>query len=474
MSSISCSKNQPPPPPPPGDTTGNVYYVSLNGNDNNPGTYDQPWRNPGYASRQLKPGDTLIILGGTYILRQYDDDIIKPPSGNPNAWITIKGQENNRPILAGREALATAIDLSGVSYVRIENLEITHDPNAQGEAVYFWDGILIVGRPASHIVLKDLYIHHIDGMGMNFQDVEDLQILNCNIEYCGFGAIGGPEGAYGGWKNVRIEKCRLAYSGRYYQGVFDNPENPYDRSDGFGIESSEGLIYIIDTIAEYNKGDGLDSKAERTLISGCIVANNTCDGVKLWGDGSRIENTLIYGRRYGDPTPAPWAAIVISSVSRSNARFEIVNVTVDDCVGENYLMYFQYPDESDPNTLLPIPVLLRNNIFCGRGPECPIYMGECVTPTIDHNLFYFPNSLWVLQHGENQYTSQDISSLGPGNKYGDPLFENPAILGQVGDYHLRNGSPAIDSGTSEGAPNKDLDKNSRPQGNGYDMGCYER
>lgn len=102
------------------------------------------------------------------------------------------------------------------------------------------------------------------------------------------------------------------------------------------------------------------------------------------------------------------------------------------------------------------------------------FIWESVTPTIDHNLFYFPNSLWVLQHGENQYTSQDISSLGPGNKYGDPLFENPAILGQVGDYHLRNGSPAIDSGTSEGAPNKDLDKNSRPQGNGYDMGCYER
>lgn len=72
---------------------GAVYYVAPNGNNSNPGTRERPWATPGYGSRQLRPGDTLIILGGRYVLREYDADIITPPSGTATAWITIKGEK---------------------------------------------------------------------------------------------------------------------------------------------------------------------------------------------------------------------------------------------------------------------------------------------------------------------------------------------------------------------------------------------
>jgi hypothetical protein len=48
----------------------------------------------------------------------------------------------------------------------------------------------------------------------------------------------------------------------------------------------------------------------------------------------------------------------------------------------------------------------------------------------------------------------------------------PRFVGN-GDYHLTELSPCIDKGTSEGAPDYDLEGNKRPQGNGYDMGAYE-
>jgi hypothetical protein len=443
---------------------GNVYYVSPEGADASAGSLDAPWATPGYGSRQLQAGDTLVILGGTYVLSEYDAHILIPPSGTAEAWVTIMGEEGNRPLLAGRDDLAMAIDLSGASYVRVVNLEITHDPEANGEGLYFRDGIEAMERPASHIVLEDLYIHHLDEFGLDFQDVDDLQIFNCQIEYCGFGAIGGPEGAEGGWRNVLIQGSRLSYNGHYYQGS-DGTNRPYDRPDGFGIEASAGPIEIVDTVAEHNYGDGLDSKAANTTISRCIVANNSCDGIKLWGENSRVENTLIYGRGDGDPEPTPWSAIVIHTET-PNALFELVNVTVDDALGENYLMHVQY-DYPD----VPIDVVIRNSIFRGAGPGCPIFASAATNLTLEHNLFYFPDSDAALEWGEESYTADSIGQVGTGNVYGDPLFVSPA-WGSEGDYELQDASPAINAGLAEGAPTDDLQgspRNAQP-----DLGAYER
>jgi hypothetical protein len=441
-----------------------VYYVSPDGDDANAGSLEAPWATPGYGSRQLQPGDTLVILGGRYVLSEYDADILIPPSGTGEAWVTIMGEEGNRPVLAGSNNLVTAIDLSGASYVRVQNLEITHDSEASGEGLYFRDGVDVAGRPASHIVLQDLYIHHIDEFGVNMQDVEDLQVLNCQIEYCGVGAIGGPEAEAGGWRNVLIQGCRLSHGGHYYQGG-DGSNRYYDRPDGFGVEASEGPIEIVDTVAEHNYGDGLDSKAANTTIRRCVVANNSCDGVKLWGENSRLENTLIYGRGDGDSEPTPWAPIVIHTET-ANASFEIVNVTVDDTLGENYIMHVQY-DYPD----VPINLTVRNSIFRGVGPGSHIFASGATNLTLEHNLFYLPASDFVLEWGEEFYGADSIGQAGEGNLYGDPLFVAPA-WGTEGDCHLQEGSPALDAGLSDGAPAEDLE--GRTRGAQHDLGAYER
>ena len=445
-----------------------TFYVAPNGSNGNPGTSTKPWATPGYGASHLSPGDTLIIKSGIYVLSDYENDILRPPSGTPSSMTTIKGETGSRPVLAGKNNLAAAIDLGGKSHIRIENIEITHDSAAIGNATHFRDGILIVGSPESHdLVLDNLYIHHIDEYGIDAQDVDGLRLLNSQIEFCGFGSFGGPTGNAGGLKNIVIRHCSLSWSGHYYQGG-DGSNRPYDRPDGFGIEPSQGPILIENTKAAHNFGDGLDSKARNTLIRRCVVANNSCDGIKLWGGGSTIENSLIYGRGDGTPDITPWAPIVIDATNEDGAIFKLLNVTVDDQLGGNYLMYVQYDNPINAT------LIMRNCIFSGRGPNCPIWVRDTVTLNARHNLFWFPQrqDSSILEYGTAHYDANSISTLGAGNIYGNPLFNLPA-WGDEGDYHLQITSPAIDSGEAIPEIMMDLDGNPRPLGKGYDIGAYE-
>lgn len=409
---------------------GEIYYVSPTGNNSNPGTEDQPWATVAYGASRLQPGDTLVVLAK---------------------------DRGRRPVLAGKDNLSRGIDLTGVHYVRIENLELT-----SADGALFRDGIMAMGQPASHIVLKDLYVHHVDEFGMDFGDIDHLTIESCTISHCGYGALGGPAGEHGGWTNVKIKGCHLVYSGHYYQG--GPGPSPYERPDGFGIEPSEGPIEIVNTYTAHNRGDGLDSKARNTYIHECIVANNSCDGIKLWGGGSKVENCLVYGRGDGNPEPTPWASVVIGT-TENGATFDFANVTVDD---EGCVMYAQY---DDPN--VPIDLDIRNVIFNSRGRDGAIYLAPAVDFTFSHCLFYMPRSDGIVIHGNKYYYPSDVGDLGPGNKYGNPLFVKIG-WGEEGDYHVRDGSPAIDGGTANGAPRKDLEGNARPRGAGYDIGAYER
>lgn len=457
-----------------GLASGQTYYVATTGNDTNSGSAQSPWATPGYGSRRLQPGDTLIIRGGAYRIVEYDQDDLVPPSGTLTAWTTIRGETGNRPLIKGCQGLRAAIDIGGKRYVRIENLEITSEidsPYSGG----LGQGIEAGGSAAgaadiSHVVIQDLDIHHIDqGGGINFSgDMHDVRVTGTRISHATMGGIAAPASyGRGGWKQVVISNCYLGYSGHFYGGQVHDDGPLYERPDGFGIEDSDGPVTIVATTAEHNFGDGLDSKSGNTTIERCIVANNSCDGIKLWKGAGRIVNTLVYGRGDGNTQPTDWSPIVIGS-DRSGDVFEIINVTVDDEVGNSYATIIQY---DHPGVALNLTI--RNTIFSSRGLRAPVYLAGSVQATLDYNLFYMPAHSSILVKGTVEYTSEQVGALGSGNRYGDPLFIATGF-GATGDYHLRAGSPALDTGTAVGAPANDLAGTSRPQGAGFDIGCYEQ
>jgi len=442
-----------------------TYYVSTTGSDTNPGTKESPWATPGYGSRKLKAGDTLIIMPGTYVLDE-DADTIKPKSGKATAWITIQNQ-GKRPVLAGRDNHSRAVDLSGAKFVKISGLEITHDPTATGEDLYAKDGVAILDKQATDIILDNLYIHHIDDKGLHIQDVDRLQVTNCTVAYCGGGAAGGPAGKKGGWKNVLISTTTLSYSGHYYRGG-NGTGRPDKSPDGCGILKSAGPVEIAGCTLEHNYGDGIESIAVNTYIHETTVANNTENGIRFWVTGGKAENCLIYGMGDKDTHQGDKAGIMIEGIKSGNPVFYLTNVTVDDNrARQGFMAEFQRYANGW------ITLYMKNCIFANGGGAVCMY--KTVKATVQNCLFLRPGARWQVEYEGKTYDAGQIESgkIGPGNMSRDPKFVKRA-WGTKGDYHLAASSPCIDAGTPSGAPATDIDGTTRPQGAQVDMGAYEQ
>jgi hypothetical protein len=431
-----------------GNSWATTYYVAPSGNDSGSGSAANPWQTLGYASRQLVAGDTLVIKTGEYLMKEFDSDMIVPErSGNSNAWITITGEDSSeKPVIKGCNSLLAAIDIGGKSYIRIKNLEITsmQDSPYSGGLRTGIEAGGSGGGDVSHIEISNVEIHHVEETGINVSgNARFLRFDNLHIHHTGMTCLGCPSASGGkGWQNVVIYRCLFEYAGYFYHGA--EQESPYDRPDGFGIEDSEGPLEIAFTTSRFNLGDGLDSKARNTYIHHCRVANNFADGVKLWGSGSRVENTLIYGTGYPRPTvQTPWALLVIET-DDNGGHFELSNSTLfdDNSRPSHYSMVVQY--DNCPAT--PINFKMRNNIIAGLDRA---YIGGCVTLSATDNLFFNRQEREAiqLQHGDSIYNDTGIGELGHGNRYGDPGFIN-ASWGPDGDFHLRPDSPAIDSGSN--------------------------
>ena len=427
------------------------YFVSPSGSDSNSGLSESnAFKSIAYAAGKLNPGDTLYILPGKYYLSDYEKDIIRVPSGTQDKPIQIIG--NNATLLAGNNLMAV-IDLSGSSNILLKNIEITHKP---GE--FARDGIIILNSPSSNIILENIYIHHLDEFCLDVQDADNLQIRNSKFKYCGFGGLGGPAGNQGGIRNLRVESSEFSYSGYYYHGqTGPNIDRPYDRPDGIGLEESEGPVYISNCKFEHNRGDGLDLKTETAFVSRVLIANNFADGLKLWGKKATITNSLIYGRGDGDTTPTPWASIVINT-QYPNAEFFFDSNTIDDYVGQNYLIHVQY---DYPN--IPVKVIFKNNIFSSRGENSGLYISGNSDFEFSNNIFYLPNNIYILEYGDH-IVYKDISEL-PGNIMENPKFQSIPEE----NYHLSPLSPAINH--SNTSLTIDLDGKIRTVPK--DIGCYE-
>ena len=193
--------------------------------------------------------------------------------------------------------------------------------------------------------------------------------------------------------------------------------------------------------------------ASATIARNRIHGADYNEGIEVRNDGpggvlrASIFNNLIAGQNGNSGGPGSIALSPTGSVDVTITN----NTIVDGRVGMNIAV------PTDPNAALTGAIV--NNIFA-RMSEGGIGV-RTMPPGLSNS-----NNLFFANAGGN--SAGFIP--GPGTRFGDPAFGNPA----AGDYSLTSASDAIDRGKSTVAPaGLDLAGNARVQGAAVDIGALE-
>lgn len=156
---------------------GETYHVDqLEGKENNPGSKELPWRKLATANERLQPGDTLFIHAGKY----FGEQIRPKNSGSPNKSIVYKAFPGDEVILM---KIDTAIQLSGKSYIVIENIKINGEKICPHASVNSW----VVMSNSKHCSIQNCDFRYANGWtGIHLADESNYNSIRNNyFDYCG-------------------------------------------------------------------------------------------------------------------------------------------------------------------------------------------------------------------------------------------------------------------------------------------------
>lgn len=472
--------------------TAAVYYVAVDGDNNNPGTLAQPWRTVQYAADQVIAGDVVWVRGGVYNERV----TIQASGSEAEGAITFQSYTGETAVLDGA-GLTVPDDNNGLflidsqAHITIEGFELRNYTTTNPDRVPI--GIFVTGD-AHHIRLRNNLVHHIENNGGSEGNahgiaiygteapnaIHDLLIEGNELRNLTLGnsealVLNGNVTNFVVSHNQVHDNDNIGLDFIGFEGVAPDPV--YDQArDGV---VSENVVYNIDTIN-----------------NPAYFGEQSAAGIYVDG-GTRIviERNHVYQSNFGIEIASEHDNRATSDITVRNnllvhnhiaglamGGYDTQRGRTENCAIVNNTFFENDANQTGSGELLiqfdTRDNIIKNNIFFAN-QQSLFFSNDYVENqgnVVDYNLYFAPdgstNSEWGWQNV--YYTGFDAYRTATGNDahalFADPHFVNTAVP----DLHLLAGSPAIDQGENlTDAGLMDFDGNIRQQNGRVDMGAFE-
>jgi hypothetical protein len=482
-----------------------TYYVSPSGGDSAAGDINNPLRTPQKAASLAMAGDTIYLRGGTYRITAKTSTFVNfARSGTASLPIAMMSYPGENAIINGM------LDRSDASYWSLYQGNIFYTEGLSGSG---FDGTIPVVVQNDVVLKPQSSLSSMNGPGQVYYEIltKRLYVWATN---------GGNPGNY----HLEVSQCdqiflfdaadqhivleNLTIMGAHYgirsvpngsHRTFRNLILKHFREDAIKFNTTGNHDDLVEYCKFSSYGDfGIDTYGS----SYQIFRYNEFWGTHTWRNGGAIKSLadgkhhLIEGNYIHDIESSGWEGAL--ELREAEYISVINNLIVNTAAGINI-----YGDNNTMSTPVPDPTsvgveIVNNTIYHSKMPA--IWLMKASRDSLiknnivfqesgnsyclrvdsggetglgsDHNDFVRIGALPVRWLGTDfsldnykALTMQDAHSISQ-----NPLFVNPS----GNDFHLTEGSPALDQGDLNKAPALDMEKTSRPQGAGVDLGAYER
>jgi len=407
-----------------------TYYVATQGSDNNPGTSQSPWATLQHAVDTIAPGDTIQVAAGTYV----------------GCRIGIPGGPSSQKTLEAAPGAAVLINAPGPankhdSIIEVENFSLTMTD---------W---VIAGFEVADSPKYGIDVRVTDRITVQGNHVHDSALTGIFTAFSSYVVIQNNETDHNNEHGIYQSNSSM------YPTIRGN--NSHDNASA-GIHMNGDLSQIPP------KGIKHTGLVQYATVEGNTIWNNgvaggsgiNCDGV----DDSLISNNLLYNNH----------ASGISLYAIDGAHGSSNNVVYNNTIvmAPNSRFVINIPNDGGGKKA-PVGNVVENNILytpdAGHGSVLIAKVGVSGFHSdynVVVNVFSINDDSSVITLKKWQSHGYDLHSkiAMPAQLFVDPANNN---------YQLKSGSPAIDDGTALTAVPTDILGVKRPQGAGYDIGCYE-
>jgi hypothetical protein len=396
---------QPPPPTPPPVNNSNlrafdstaVYtsqrYVSVNGNDQNAGTRENPFRSIQRAAQGIVPGTEIVLLAGTYPALGSLGNL----TGTQLAPIKIRGEGQ---VIVNATSGPTGLSMSDPRYVVVENLTIQNSPihgmNIDDGGSY--------ATPGDYFVLRNIRFLNIGSGGNNdclkMSGINNFFVEDSTFDNCRIGEAIDMVGCHDG-----------VVTGNTFQNI---PQHAVQAKGGSQNVLFHGNIFRDIAGHAINLGGSTDPNLMRPITA-------PSEGIRIRAVANIIERAL-----------APAAFIACSSCEFNN----------NTIINPNRWAIRILQGGSDGQLFPSRDGFVYNNIFVFRSAAISAFVN--IGPGTLPATFSFANNLWYSTDNAN-FSGANLGEVG--TELTPVVQQDPRFINMTtGDYRLGAGSPAIQRG----------------------------